>query len=69
MPATFNIQDHYRCFQCKAASDIYGRGCKHGLLFPLGLILANMNECPNYEFDANKVKESLEKEADNEKRH
>lgn len=65
MSAVFNIQDHYRCFQCKAAKDIYGRSCKYGLLFPLGLILASMKECPNYEFDAEKVKESLDEKGGN----
>ena len=59
-----NIQSYYQCNTCKAASDIYGRSCKHGLLFPIGLMLANMTSCPNYEFDAEKVEESLNNKDD-----
>lgn len=60
MSATMCIQDKYRCYECKSADDIYGRGCRHGLLFPVGLLLANMTECPNYEFDISKAKERLD---------
>jgi hypothetical protein len=46
---------------CKAASDELGRGCKHGMLFPLMLIMGNFTECMNYEFDAEKVKLQLKR--------
>ena len=45
------VQDIYRCDTCKSASDEYGRGCKHGVLFPLLLVMANSRKCENYEFD------------------
>ena len=64
MRAVVNIQSCYGCERCKSASDIYGRSCKHGLLFPVGLMLANMTSCPNYEFDAEKVEESLNNKDD-----
>lgn len=54
------VQDMYGCYRCKSASDIYGRGCKHGLLFPLLLVMANKDKCPNYEFDINKLKDEAE---------
>lgn len=53
--AIVTVQDIYRCDSCKAASDEFGRGCKHGMLFPLMLIMGNFTECMNYEFDAEKV--------------
>lgn len=49
-------QDIYRCNTCKSASDEYGRGCKHGMLFPLLLVMGNFDKCMNYEFDVEKVK-------------
>lgn len=55
------VQDIYRCDSCKAASDEFGRGCKHGMLFPLMLIMGNFTECMNYEFDAEKVKLQLKR--------
>lgn len=55
------VQDIYRCDSCKAASDELGRGCKHGMLFPLMLIMGNFTECMNYEFDAEKVKLQLKR--------
>lgn len=61
MSATVCIQDKYMCYKCKSASDIYGRSCKHGMLFPIGLLMANMSECPNFELDIEKVKESLDR--------
>ena len=61
MTAILNIQDHYRCYQCKAAEDIYGRLCKYGMLFPLGLLLSNIHKCPNFEYDVEKTKENLSK--------
>jgi hypothetical protein len=59
MSSTMNIQDKYRCYKCKSAADIYGRSCKHGLLFPVLLFMSNMDKCPNYEFDVRKVEESI----------
>lgn len=56
-----NSTRHYRCDSCKAASDEFGRGCKHGMLFPLMLIMGNFTECMNYEFDAEKVKLQLKR--------
>lgn len=49
------VQDIYRCDTCKSASDEYGRGCKHGLLFPLFLVMTNSRKCENYEFDREKA--------------
>lgn len=45
----FNINLYYGCETCEAA-DEYGRGCKHGLLFPVLLVMANKRRCPNYKF-------------------
>ena len=59
--AIVTVQDIYRCDSCKAASDELGRGCKHGMLFPLMLIMGNFTECMNYEFDAEKVKLQLKR--------
>lgn len=47
--AIVTVQDIYRCDSCKAASDEFGRGCKHGMLFPLMLIMGNFTECMNYD--------------------
>lgn len=55
------VQDIYRCDTCKSASDEYGRGCKHGLLFPLFLVMANSHKCENYEFDPEKAGLHLQK--------
>jgi hypothetical protein len=59
--AIVTVQDIYRCDSCKAASDEFGRGCKHGMLFPLILIMGNFKKCMNYEFDAEKVKLQLKR--------
>lgn len=55
-----NIQDHFQCFQCKSAADIYGRECKHGMLFPLLLLIGCNETCPNYELDTENVKQQIE---------
>lgn len=47
--AALNINTYYNCETCEAA-DKYGRGCRHGLLFPLLLIMTKANDCPNYKF-------------------
>ena len=59
-----NIQSYYQCNTCKAASDIYGRSCKHGDFFPLLLIIWNRLECPNFEFDVEKVREMVKEETE-----
>lgn len=56
------VQDIYKCDTCKSASDEHGRGCKHGDLFPLYLIMTNSRQCENYEFDAEKVKLHLQRQ-------
>lgn len=61
------IQDIYRCDTCKSASDEYGRGCKHGMLFPLLLLMRNCNQCPNYELDVEKIEIHLKKRILHEK--
>ena len=58
--AQCNIQDKYQCYQCKCAADIYGRDCKHGMLFPLLLLIGCKGNCPNYELDTEKVKQQIE---------
>ena len=55
-----NVQDMYRCDQCKSASDEYGRMCKHGALFPLLLAMSDQKNCPNYKLDTDKVKLKLQ---------
>lgn len=55
------VQDIYRCDTCKSASDEYGRGCKHGMLFPLLLVMTESSQCENYEFDPEKVKLQLKR--------
>ena len=47
--SAFNINTYYGFETCEAA-DEYGNGCKHGLLFPVLLVIANKRECPNYRF-------------------
>ena len=44
------VQDIYRCDTCK-----------HGLLFPLFLVMANSHKCENYEFDPEKAGLHLQK--------
>lgn len=51
------LQLFYQCERCKAAADIHGRGCRHGLLFPVLLMMAGKTKCPNYEYDADKLEE------------
>ena len=55
------IQDIYQCNTCKSALDENGRNCRHGMLFPLLLLMGNFDRCMNYEFDAEKVKLQLQK--------
>lgn len=37
--SAFNINTYYGCEACEAANE-YGNGCKHGLLFPVLLVMA-----------------------------
>ena len=55
------IQDIYKCDTCKSALDEHGRSCRHGMLFPLLLLMGNFKKCMNYEFDAEKVKLQLQR--------
>lgn len=55
------VQDIYRCDTCISASDEYGRNCKHGMLFPLLLVMSEQTKCMNYEFDPEKVKLQLKR--------
>ena len=55
------VQDIYQCDTCKSASDENGRNCRHGMLFPLLLLMGNFKKCMNYEFDAEKVKLQLQR--------
>ena len=59
--AALTINEYYGCSTCKSASTIYGQGCKHGLLFPVVLIMSNRRNCPNYEFDKHKVEQQIKK--------
>lgn len=61
MAAFACVQDIYRCDQCKSAADSYGRGCAHGMLSPVLLVMANQTKCPNYQFDPQKVEEQLQR--------
>lgn len=54
------IQDIYRCDTCKAA-DEFGRGCRHGDLFPLLLLMNGRSKCENYGFDAEKAELHLQR--------
>lgn len=49
----------YRCDTCVCAADIYGRCCRHGLLYPVMLLTAGRKECPYYEPDAGKIRETM----------
>lgn len=62
MSAYFDIQGYYGCDHCRSAENHHGHNCKHGMLFPLLLIMANTKECPNYEFDREKIKERIKEE-------
>lgn len=53
------IQDIYHCDTCKSALDEHERNCRHGMLFPLLLLMGNFKKCMNYEFDAEKVELQL----------
>lgn len=44
-----NINTYLSCETCEAA-DKYGNGCKHGLLFPVLLMMVGVTKCPNYKF-------------------
>lgn len=56
--AARDIQIMYRCEDCRYA-DEYGRSCQHGLLFPILLLMAVKQTCPNFE---NKTTEQIEEQ-------
>lgn len=47
--AVLNINTYYSCETCEAA-DVYGNGCKNGLLFPVLLMISRETKCPKYKF-------------------
>lgn len=53
------IQDIFKCDTCKYASNEFRFECKHGLLFPLLLFIAEKQSCDNYELDVEKIKNQL----------
>jgi hypothetical protein len=56
--AARDIHIMYRCEDCRYA-DEYGRSCQHGLLFPILLLMAGKQTCPNFE---NKTTEQIEEQ-------
>lgn len=56
----FGINTFYGCKTCKSAADAHGRGCQHGMLFPVLLVMANQRTCPNYEMDSEKAAQAAE---------
>lgn len=56
--AAVNINIMYRCDDCTYA-DEYGSSCRHGLLFPVLLLMANKRSCPNF---APKTTEQIEEQ-------
>lgn len=47
--SVLNINTYYNCETCEAA-DVYGNGCKNGLLFPILLMMCGETICPKYKF-------------------
>ena len=56
--AARDVNIMFRCEDCTFA-DEYGRGCKHSLLFPVLLLMANKQSCPNYK---DKTREQIEEQ-------
>ena len=57
--ATGDINILMGCEECRYA-DAYGRGCKHGLLFPVLSLMVGYNKCPNFEVKTSEqIKEQL----------
>ena len=54
--AAGNVNLLMGCEDCRFA-DTYGRGCEHGLMFPVLLLMAGQRDCPNFK---NKTREQLE---------
>lgn len=57
--AAYNVNG--RCEDCKFA-DAYGRNCKHGLLYPVLVLMTygDVYNCPNYEKKtAEQIKEQI----------
>lgn len=63
------VQDIYKCDTCKSALDEHGRNCRHGILFPLLLLMGNFKKCMNYEFDAEKVELQLQRKENERTEH
>lgn len=47
--SAFNINTYYGCETCEATNE-YDNSCKHGLLLPVLLVIANKREYPKYRF-------------------
>ena len=65
--AAYNLNGH--CEDCTFA-DEYGISCKHGLLYPIHVMMTygNMSRCPNFEKkNAAQLKEQIEKKNGNGK--
>lgn len=43
-----NVNILFGCEDCRYA-DRYGRDCKHGMLFPILLLMSKAQDCPNFE--------------------
>ena len=58
MAAAYNVNG--RCEDCTFA-DAYGRSCKHGLLYPLAVLIkfGSVYNCPNFK---QKTAEQIEKQ-------
>ena len=56
--AAASINILMRCEDCGKA-DAYGRGCEHGLMFPVLAFIGGVRKCPNF---VKKNKEQLEEQ-------
>lgn len=64
--AARSINIMYRCEECTFA-DAWGRGCEHGLMFPLLLLMGNYKSCPNFKGKTNAQLEEQRKLLEDEK--
>lgn len=58
------INEEINCVDCTYAN-VYGTGCKHGLLFPvmvkMGILEGKLKSCPNFKMKTEQqIKEQLE---------
>ena len=58
MAATVNVNWYIGCEDCRFA-DEHGRGCEHGLMFPVLLLVAGKRDCPNFKC---KTREQIEEQ-------